>query len=72
MIGCACERRSRRESLRNGNYRERSKVELEEQSKMLPRNSKKRQIILMSKLREVIRLNKKETKTGLLMRVSHH
>lgn len=42
MIGCACERRSRRESLRNGNYRERSNVELEEQSETLPRNPKKK------------------------------
>lgn len=44
MIGCACERRTRRESLGNGDYREISKVELGEESKRLPRNLKKKKI----------------------------
>ena len=44
MIGCACERRFRRDSLRNGNYRTISKVKLGEESKMLPSNLKEKEI----------------------------
>lgn len=44
MVGYACERRSRRESVTNRDYGEISKVELGEGSKMLPRNLKENEI----------------------------